>query len=299
MVEKTAFPPTRDTWYDFVMVPRLEEHLCGHLSVSAVSRDRPRHLDLCSSLSTRTPRGASGKELMRSCLYLSLIAFTSGFVFRFLKVKVVFSRWSCSFFRVCCATLAHQAECSRLLRAHLWNLPRRGEAQHFARGHLLRVHLHQVHALAGKRRSCGTTFFLSRVFPELTPHRFRTHFVQNLLRRHTLTAFSNRISCSTPLCVRFGLYQKIFNNGHALLAVRPATNPASTCRDAFVSVACLSLKGEESGTVIGDPECSSGLFRSPLKVRLRWGPQAVLRRAFGSEELPWIEENRNSVSAES
>ena len=129
---------------------------------------------------------------MRSCLYVSLVAFTSGFVFRLLKVKVVFSRWSCSFFRACCATLAHQAECSRLLRAHLWNLPCRGEAQHFARGHLLRVHLQQVHALAVKRRSCGTTFFLSRVFPELTPHRFRTHFVQNLSRRHTLTAFSKR-----------------------------------------------------------------------------------------------------------
>ena len=67
--------------------------------------------------------------------------------------------------------------------------------------------------------------------------------------------------------MRFGLYQKILNNGHALLAVRPTTNPASTCRDAFVSVACLSLNGEESGTVIGDPESSSGLFQSPLKIR--------------------------------
>ena len=34
-----------------------------------------------------------------------------------------------------------------------------------------------------------------------------------------------------------------------------------------VSVACLSLNGEENGTVIGDPECSSGLFQSPLKLR--------------------------------
>ena len=105
------------------------------------------------------------------------------------------------------------------------------------------------------------------MFPELTPHRFRTHFVQNLSRRHTVTAFSNGISCSTPPCVRFGLYQKILNNGHALLAVRPTTNPACTCRDAFVLVACLSLNGEESGTVIGDPESSSGLFQSPLKIR--------------------------------
>ena len=38
---------------------------------------------------------------MRSCLYLSLIAFTSGFVFRLFKVK---DWWSCSFFRACCAT---------------------------------------------------------------------------------------------------------------------------------------------------------------------------------------------------
>ena len=133
---------------------------------------------------------------MRSCIYLSLIAFTSGFVFRLLKVKVVFSWWSCSFFRACCVTLAPQAECSRLLRARLWNLPCRGKAQHFARGHLLRVHLHQVHALAAKRgEGLWNNFFLSRVFPELTPHRFQTHFVQNLSRRHTLTAFSNGISC--------------------------------------------------------------------------------------------------------
>ena len=67
--------------------------------------------------------------------------------------------------------------------------------------------------------------------------------------------------------MRFGLYQKILSNGHALLAIRPTTNPASTCRDAFVSVACLSLNGEESGMVIDDPESSCGLFQSPLKIR--------------------------------
>ena len=164
-----------------------------------------------------------------------------------------FSWWSCSFFRACCATLAPQAGCSRLLRAHLCHRTP------------LACSSPSGPCSGSEAKELRNNIFLSRVFPELTPHRFRTHFVQNLSRRHTLTAFSDGISCSTPPCVRFGLYQNIFNNGHTLLAVRPTTNPASTCRDAFVSMACLRLNGEESGTVIGDPESSSGLFQSPLK----------------------------------
>ena len=79
--------------------------------------------------------------------------------------------------------------------------------------------------------------------------------MQKLSRRHTWTAFSHGMFCATP--------QKTVSNGHAYLAVRPPNNPASTCRDAFVPVAYLSLNGDDSGTVIGDPQSSSGLFRSP------------------------------------
>ena len=68
-------------------------------------------------------------------------------------------------------------------------------------------------------------------------------------------------------CVRVRLYQKTVSNGHAYLAIRPPTNPASTCRDALVSVAQLILNGENNGTVIGDPESSNGLlFQSPLNI---------------------------------
>ena len=73
------------------MVPMHEERWCGHRSVSAKSRVRPRLLDLCNTLSTRTPSGTGPKELTRSCPYLSLLAFTSGFLFRFFEVQVVFA----------------------------------------------------------------------------------------------------------------------------------------------------------------------------------------------------------------
>ena len=57
-----------------------------------------------------------------------------------------------------------------------------------------------------------------------------------------------------------------FSNGHANLEVRPPINPASTCRDALVSLAQLILNGENNGTVIGDPQSSNGLFQSPLNI---------------------------------
>ena len=88
-----------------------------------------------------------------------------------------------------------------------------------------------------------------RVFLELAPHRFRTDSAQKLSRRHSWTAFSHGTSCATPPCARFGLYQKTLSCGHVYLAVLPPISPVSTCRDAFVTVAYVSLNGEESGTV--------------------------------------------------
>ena len=107
-------------------------------------------------------------------------------------------------------------------------------------------------------------FFRHACVLNFARHRFRTDSGQKLSCRHSWTAFSHGISRSTPPCVRFGVHEKTFSYGHAYLAVRPTTNPASTCRDVFVSAAYLSLNGEHSGMVIGDPEKSSGLLRSPL-----------------------------------
>ena len=106
-----------------------------------------------------------------------------------------------------------------------------------------------------------------RVFLDLAPHRFRIDSVQKLSRRHSWTAFSHGISCATPPCARFGPYQKTLRCGHAYLGVLPPINPASTCRAAFVTVVYMSLSGEDSGTVNGDPESRSGLFQSPLCFR--------------------------------
>ena len=203
---------------------------------------------------------------MRSCLYLSLIAFTSGFVFRLFKVNVVLAVGRVpSSVRVVPPSLSRPNAPGCCVR--IFVIFRSAVKRSTLPEDTSCVFISMRSMLCNEAKELWNNFFLSRVFPELTHHRVRAHFVQNLSRRHTLTAFSNGNSCSTPPCVRFGLYQKIRNNGHALLAVRPTTNPASTCRDAFVSVACLSLKGEESGKVIGDPECSSGLFQSPLEIR--------------------------------
>ena len=153
-----------------------------------------------------TPREAAGKELMRSCLCLSLIAFTLGFVFRLFKVKVVLTGGHVSFsVRVVPPSLPmpNAPGCS----VRIFGIFRAAVKRSTLPEDTSCVFISIRSMLWQRSEGAVEQLFLSRVFPELT-HRFRTHFVQNLSRRHTLTAFSNGISCSTPPCVLFGLYQK-------------------------------------------------------------------------------------------
>ena len=126
----------------------------------------------CSSMTSRSlyhPFDEDSRERADAIMSLLVSACVHvGFRLSPLQGRGFFSWWSCSLSRACCATLAPQSECSRLLRAHHWNLPCRGDAQHCAGGHLKRVHLEQVHDMLWQgSEGLWNNFFLSRVFPEL------------------------------------------------------------------------------------------------------------------------------------